>query len=220
MEPRRTWRRGSCPAATLDDASDIGRIISQVAEPGDSGLTRFDMTPEHREHRLEVPGFEKLVEQVGDAAEEHLGERLLVLGGFQAGGQRAKRRRRLEQRDAEAFGEPVQEVEQRGIAVDVPGREPADLLRDAITRTPSDERAVRPGRGNIRVGSGWVNFRPWRSRSRSATTLGLQRPGGVGDGGAVAGEVFVLPAQRGRPRRGAARIPAPAFRRGPGRRRR
>ena len=45
VEPRRTCRRGSCSAETFDDASDIGRIISQVAEPGDSGLTQFDMTP-------------------------------------------------------------------------------------------------------------------------------------------------------------------------------
>ena len=45
VEPRRTWRRGSCSAATLDDASDIGRIISHVAEPGENGLSQFDMTP-------------------------------------------------------------------------------------------------------------------------------------------------------------------------------
>ena len=67
-------------AATLDDASDIGRIISHVAEPGDSGLVQFDMTPSIASIRLEVPGFEELVEQVGDAAEEYPGERLLVLG--------------------------------------------------------------------------------------------------------------------------------------------
>ena len=142
-------------------------------------------------------GLEVLAEQVGDAAEEHLGERLLVLGSLETGGECTKRRRRLEQRRAEAFGEPVQEVEQRGIAVDVPGRELADLLHDPRAVAPSDERsAIREREHQRRVRAG--ERQAVALQLEVGDHLGLERPGGVRDGGAIAGEVLVLRARTAR----------------------
>ena len=45
MEPLSTCLRGSWAAATLEEARDIGRIISQTAEPGDRGPSQLDITP-------------------------------------------------------------------------------------------------------------------------------------------------------------------------------
>ena len=45
VDPRSTWRLGSWAASMLEETSDIGRIISQNADPGDKGPSQLDITP-------------------------------------------------------------------------------------------------------------------------------------------------------------------------------
>ena len=132
-----------------------------------------------------------LVQQLGHAAEEHLGECLLVRRCLQACAELAQRRRGLEDRDSETLGETVEEAEQGGIAVDVLLRELANLRRHPLRLTEPDEGAP--------VGKG-EHERGVRPREGEAEALELQvrddlrleRAGRVGHRRTVAGEELVL----------------------------
>ena len=132
-----------------------------------------------------------LVQQVGHAAEEHLGEGLLVFRRLQTRTELAQCRWRLENRDPEALRETIEEVEQCRVAVDVLLRELPDLRRDPLRLAEPDERAP--------VGKG-EHERGVRPREGETETLELQirddlrleRAGGVGHRRAVAGKELVL----------------------------
>ena len=191
VEPRSTCRRGSCAASILDDASDIGRASSQDAEPGERGPIQFDTTPSWAMGGLEARRLQVLVQQVGHAAEEHLGEGLLIFRCLQARTNLAQSGRRLEDRDPETLREAIEEVEQGGVAVDVLLRELADLSRYPLRLPEPDERAP-VGKGEHERG-----VRPREGETEALELqvrddLRLERAGRVGHRRAVAGEKLVL----------------------------